>query len=353
MSAPLQYSGPGQVAQSIGSGPVVYIYQAEGENGQVKLEVNQKRTRRSTAIHGYLKSTLEDETARISLTPFDSWAILPALFPAYLGITTAGTNGTAGVLAIGTRPHDIAAGAANGTAPTTIWTPDGRLYRVVRTAITKPPGMRLGVGQPLFTGMEITGLADPAMTLGQGGELLDTAAHVAGTGTATGITESGASNPAAGGTFPAYGVPDFVNGYWSGAWGAVAGFTTLDAEDGWSLEIDAKYSPLISQKRTYHYKLDSIEFMVKARLTGPTHTQLAAKALAFAAGAVLTQGSATDLILTGPSSKTVTLKDCTVYLEGQGFEFGGTKLATGEVAFVTKLDFTSSATPNPGLVFSA
>lgn len=343
MPSPTLYSGPGQVAASFQG--TTYVLQADGENGAIKLDLMEKRTRRSSGMFGYHKSTLEDQMAKISLTPFDSWALLPYLFPPYLGITTAG--GTTSAFLNGIRPHDYAAGtagavSANGKAATTIWTPDGRLYSVVRTAPTKPPGMKLGVGQPLFTAMEIVGLADAAVALGASGAII----------TANAITESGGSNNAGAGSAPAYGVPDFINGHWTGAWGSITGFTALDPEDGWTLDMQAKFSPLTVQKRTYHYKLDSVEVIVKGRLTGPTHTQLAGKILAHTLGGVLTEGSATDLVLTGPSSKTITLKDCEVFLEGAGFEFGGTKLGTGEVAFVTQADFTNGV-PGPFLEFSA
>ena len=342
MSAPVLYSGPGQAALTYNGGgsSVVVGFQADGENGAIKLAINEKRTRRSTGMHGYLKSTLDDQTATISLTPFDSWSLLPYLYPAYLGVTTANTTAA---LNVGVRPHDFTydptLASLNGKAPTTIYTPDGRLYSVVRTAITKHPGMKLGVGMPLYTGMEITGLADPALALGASGAII----------TGNVITETGASNNISAGWSP-----DFINGHWTGAWGSVTGFTALDAEDGWELTVDAKYSPLTVQKRTYHMKLDSVEFVVKARLTGQTHTQLIAKIMAHTLGGALTEGSATNLVLSGPSSKTITLNDCEVFLEGQGFEFGGTKLGTGEVAFVTKVDFSGTPlAPAAALVFSS
>lgn len=326
------YSGPGKVTLAVNG--TVYAFQAEGENGAIKLAIVEKRTRRSQAIHGYIRSTLDDQTAALTFTPFDSWALLPALYPAYLGISVGATTGA---LVNGTRPHDYTAGAANGTAPAKVWTPDGRLYQVVRSAITTHPNMKLGVGQPLFEGCTITGIADITKDLGGSGAIISGNA----------ITESAAADPDATGFSP-----DFINGHWTGAWGAISGFAALEVEDYWTLSIAAKYSPLTVQKRTVHMKLDSVEAMVKGRLVGQTHTQLAGKILAHTLGATLGEGSATDLVLTGPSAKTITLKDCEVFLDNQGFEFGGAKLGTGEVAFVTKIDFTAGA-PGPAVIFSA
>lgn len=347
MSAPKTYSGPGQVAYGNGGSLTTsYILQAEGENGVVKLDFQEKRTKRYTAMFGYMKSTIDDQMAKISLTPFDSWSILPALFPTYLGITTGGATTTGG-LQPGTRPHDFAGGGADVSNPTTIFTPDGRLYTIARTAITKHPGLKLGVGMPLFTGMEITGLIPVTLAMGASSTLVAV------------TSETGGSNNALSGSIPAYGIPDFINGHWTGALGSLTGFTALDAEDGWEIMVDAKYSPLTVSKRTQHMKLDSVEIMAKARITGlntgtapqATHTEITAQVLAHTLGGVLA-GTPDDLVLTGPSSKTITLKDCECYMEGSGFEFGGTKLGTGEVAFVTQLDFTTGAT-KPVLIFSA
>src|SRR5262249_54142214 len=134
---------------------------AEGENGQVKLALNEKRTARQTATFGYHRSTLDDQTIELDVTPFDSWALLPALFPPYLGVNTAGAAGNP-TPSVGQRPHDYVANAVNGKAATTVWTPDGRLYTIARSAITQHPSMKLGVGQPLYDGLKITGLWDAA-----------------------------------------------------------------------------------------------------------------------------------------------------------------------------------------------
>lgn len=343
MSAPILYSGPAKVIHSFAGHS--FAYQAEGESGQVKLSIEEKRTKRSTGMHGYLRSTLDDQTVKISLTPFDSWAALPSLFPAHLGIdTSAISNGTAAALGIGFRPHDVAAGSANGAATTKIWTPDGRLYTVFRTAITKHPSLKLGVGQPLFGGgIEITGLVDAASSIGTANKLITSINGVNDTGTAA------VADPDAGNF-----VEDFINGYWTGSWNAISG---LDAEDGWEVMVDAKYSPLTVQKRTYHMKLDSVEVHAKARLSGPAHTTLLTNTLNKSAailGSTIQNDPTTPapLVLTGPSGKTITLPDCTVFFEGGGFEFGGNKLGTGEVAFVSKAGITTGL-PTSVLTFSA
>ena len=237
MSAPQLYSGPGQVAYNFQGKP--YILQAEGENGQVKLDYAEKRTQRASGMFGYMKSTLDDQTAKVTVTPFDSWAILPAVFPTYLGINTAGAT-TSGGLTVGVRPHDFAAASATGGAPvinglaaTTIWTPDGRLYTVTRSAITRHPSLKLGVGMPLFGGVEITGLVPAANAIGSASQLISILGD-------EGASETAQVNNAVATAIPPYGVPDYINEHWTGALGSLTGLTGLDAEDGWDIAVDAK-----------------------------------------------------------------------------------------------------------------
>jgi hypothetical protein len=315
-----------------------YALQAEGENGALKLDVVETMFPRYTAVLGYLRRTLNGQMCKISLTPFDSWALLPGLFPAYLGVGTGGSS-TSDLL-IGRRPHDYAGGGANTNAATKLWTPDGRLYTVARSALTKPPNMRLGVGQPLFEGIEITGLAvaDPALRAGT---------------PMIAVVESAASDPDTAGF-----APDFINGHWLGTWGSVSGFASMEVEDYWTLTCNAKYSLLTIQNWPTHMKLDSVEYFIKGRMQGPTHTQIISQMLTHVQGATLAESSGQDLVLTGPagtaggSAKTVTLKDCELVMENAGIELGGTKLNTGEIGFYTKVDFTSGA-PTPALQFSA
>jgi hypothetical protein len=91
--------------------------------------------------------------------------------------------------------------------------------------------------------------------------------------------------------------------------------------------------------------------MAKARLVGPTHTQLVAQIGTHTSGTLAGSGTnAADLVLTGPGSKTITVKQ--TELRGAGFEFGGTKLGTGEIGFVTQMKFNGSGVPQPLLTFS-
>jgi hypothetical protein len=64
-----------------------------------------------------------------------------------------------------------------------------------------------------------------------------------------------------------------------------------------------------------------------------------------------------DLALSGPNGKSITLKNADVV--GAGFEFGGTRLGTGEIGFVNGMAFSGGGSGQNGqavqplLVFSA
>ena len=319
------YAGPGKV----------YIgtlgLQPDGVNGAIKATVDEKTSVRASAMYGEMFETLDDVTGKITTTPFDNWNLLPTLLPTFLGVTTAvGTGFGSGVLAIGTNPF-------TGTkVPVGVYTPDGRLYNFVRGAITKHPAMKFLPGAPLFSEIEISALGDLAKNPGDSAFLI----------TGNAITESGATDPDTTG----FGVADYGQTHWTAAWGSIAGFTGMEAEDGWELVSDVKYNFYTVQKVTRLAKLSSARFMLKGRIVGPTHTQLLGKVLAHTSGGILTEGSSTDLVLTGSNSKAVTLKNCEV--KGAGFEFGGTKLGTGEIGFVTNVVVSGGVAP-ASLIFSA
>lgn len=327
MSATI-YAGPGKVFfNSVG-------IQANDTNGQIVAKTVQDTDPASVSMFGRVGYLQGNVVETIDLTPWENWGLIPTLLPVYLGVSH---GATAGVLKIGTQPHNP---AGAGDAPAVIWTPDGRSYTFPRTAIIKHPDINLGANKPLFGAMQLVNIIASAKAMGASG-----AFHT--------VTETAATDP--GGAFI---TSDFDRGAWYGAWGTSAGFggdggAALEAEDGFTISTAVKYSPLPVQKLVRAYKLDEVYFMCKGRLFGPTHTQITA-ATGINSGRTLGQyiptTNAADLVLTGPNTKTVTLKNADIV--GAGFDFGGTKLGTDEVGFVTGMTFTAGA-PQPLLVFSA
>ena len=90
MSAETLYAGPAKVYRGTTG------FFPEGENGDVKMEVEQEKLAVASAMHGHLRYQQGDATLKITLKPFDNWGLLSALFPPALG---ASVGATAGVLA--------------------------------------------------------------------------------------------------------------------------------------------------------------------------------------------------------------------------------------------------------------
>ena len=313
------YAGPGKVyVNSI-------ALQPEGENGPIKLGLTEDTAEIAAAMFGRVGEQVADQTVDLTVKPFDNWGSLATLFPTYLGVTVGASTGA---LVIGTRPHTTA------NVATKVWTPDGRLYNIIRSALVGHPSLHLGVGKALFGDVKILGVGDGVTPVAMGASGFLIAGNA--------ITESGAADP--GGAMT---MSDFIRGAWTGVWGSVTGFDAVEAEDEWTIETNIKYSALKVQGRTRGMKLDSVAFMAKCRPFGPTHTQIVGAIGAHTHGGRL--GSA-DLTLTGPSSKTITLKNAAI--KGGGFDFGGTQLGSGEIGFVNEMTFSAGAA-QPLLVFSA
>ena len=327
MSATI-YAGPGKLYLN------AVAIQAEGTNGQITAKTVQTADPVGNALFGRVGYLQGDTIETIDLTPFDNWGILKTLFPAFLGVTCGLQTGA---MVIGTRPHNPA-GAADAAAK--IWTPDGRLYTFPHAAITKHPDIHLGANKPMFGPMQLTNIQATGIAMGTAG-----AFHT--------VTETGATDP--GGAFV---TSDIERGAWYGAWGTVAGFggdggAALEAEDGFTITSSIKYSPLKVQGLTRAYKLDEVYFMVKCRPYGPTHTEITTMTginSGRVLGNYLPSTNAASLVLTGPNGKTVTMPNAD--LVGAGFDFGGTKLGSDEIGFISGMTFTTGAA-QPLLQFSA
>lgn len=335
MNSTNYYAGPGKLYFNSKG------FQAQGENSTINASLDEKTSAVGAGQFGEMGETVDDQLIKISTTPFDDWSLLTTLFPTMLGVSTAALTG---LLRVGARPHEAqritSAGALTTAMPAQIWTPDGQLYNFVRSAITKPPEVKLGPGTPLFGQIELTCLGDPTKNPGDSDFLVSGNA----------ITETAAPDP--GGPMS---LANFVRGKWTGAYGTGAGFggdsgASLEAEDFWTIVPNVKYNTHTVQKVSRQMTLASANFMIKARLFGPTHSQLLAKLLSGGSGYLKGSTGGVDLVLSGPASKTITLKNCEV--KGAGFEFGGSRLRTGEVGFIPLQVFTAGV-PQPKLIFSA
>lgn len=333
------YAGPGKVFLGTTG------FQPDGVNGAINMNIEEKTALRGTAMFGELFETLDDVTAKVTLVPFDNWLLLPKLFPAFLGVdTSAIAGGAAAALKIGTDVFDPT--LAGTKTPMGVYTEDGRLYNFVRGGMSKHPNMKFLPGVPLFSQIELSAFGDVTLAPGQNSFLM----------TNNAITESGGVDPDATG----FGIADYGQSHWTGSWGNITGFVNLEAEDGWELVSDVKYNSYTVQKVSKTMRLASSRFMIKGRLVNNTvaglHSLMVGKVLSHVGGAILSESAlannsgAQNFVLTGANGKTVTLVN--VEMKSTPFEFGGTKLNTGEVGFVTKVNVAASV-PTNSLIFSA
>ena len=338
------YSGPGKVYFNAKS------FHAQGENGQVKMTLEQKTAAVAQAELGRASETFEDAQVKVAVTPFDDYSLLPTLFPLNLGVTqSVGT----GLLNVGAYAHDasfVTSGSTNTNAkvPLAVWCADGTEYNLVRAAITKHPDIMLGASTPLFGSCELTCIGDT--TLLPGGS-----AYLFAANPVSGLQDTGAAavaNPDA-----SFAWTNFVRERWTGAYGTISGgtvtgltgFTTLESEDSWTISVNAKYSPIYVQKILKHMKLDSVEVVAKTKLVGPSHSQLLTAMLARTSGQRMANQTY-GLQLTSASGKKVTLNNCE--LKGAGITTGGTNVRAGEIGFVSAYTFTTPGTTDPILTFA-
>ena len=352
------YSGPGKVYFNSKS------LHAQGENGQVKMTLEQKTAAVAQAELGRASETFEDVNAKISVTPFDDYSLLATLFPKNLGVSTPALTGA---LKIGAYAHDASFVTSGVTAtaakvPLYVWCADGSEYFLVRGAITKHPDIMLGASTPLFGSCEFTCIgdsADPTTPLLPGASgYLFAATPMSGVYEPSGSGGTANADPDA-----SFAWTNFIRERWTGDYGPIAagtgtvtgltGFTTLESEDSWTISVNAKYSPIYCQKILMHMKLDSVEVVAKAKIVGPTHSQILATMLAPATSRLSGSRMANQtygLQLTSATGKKVTLNNCE--LKGAGITTGGTNVRAGEVGFVSAYTFTTPGTTDPILTFA-
>ena len=338
------YSGPGKVYFNSKS------FHAQGENGQVKITLDQKTAAVAQAELGRASETFEDAQVKIGVTPFDDYSLLATLFPKNLGVTNS--VGT-GLLKVGAYAHDasfVTSGGTNTAAlvPVAVWCADGSEYNLVRAAITKHPDIMLGASTPLFGSCELTCIGDPT-------KLPGSSAYLFAANPVSGPQDYGSaaiSDPDA-----SFAWTNFIRERWTGAYGSISGgtvtgltgFTAMESEDSWTISVNAKYSPIYVQKILKHMKLDSVEVVAKTKLVGPSHTQLFAQLLTRTSGQRMANQTY-GLQLTSASGKIVTVANCEV--KGAGITTGGTNIRSGEVGFVSAYTFTTPGTADPILTFA-
>jgi hypothetical protein len=269
-----------------------------------------------TSMFGNVDRFLKDRVYKLGMRLWGAWENLSTCFPSYAMTPQAGTS------IFGVTDQAVAILARNG---------DKITYTNMR--VTKLMNLYLGVDSELFAAdMELTGI------IGNNVNPEDANAYYT-LATAQSYADS------------AFAKTNFKRVRFSGAWGALTGFTTITPQKGFhvSFNLDAKPVPCDG--------LGTVDFTVgentlqgecKCIPIGPTLAQIEAQASAQgkALGSLLSTNVA-DLTLAG-SGISVVLKNAGI-LE-HGYAFGAEPLRVGEMAWGTTQGFTAGAPQAIGTV---
>lgn len=259
--------------------------------------------------YGQIDSLDEDAIATCQFTPEGRWnAATRAFLWPYL-------NPTVGL--------DIF-GAAD--VPTVIHDSNAHIHTLIASAITQMPSIILSAAQTMIGQATITGVRGTGLDWNDASSLYT---HATGGGTFTDA---------------AFVPSDIKVQNYSGAWGAVTGFGTINTESGWTVDF---------QTDVRFIKIDEVGSMkavlggviVSARCIPVDITQAnIITALDYQEGASRRGKSgnplASDLVITGADgSAIVTLKSAK--LLSAGMRFGAGIVRNGELAWVATRNFTA------------
>jgi len=221
----------------------------------------------------------------------------------------------------------------NSDAPLQWLSNNGDVITVRAGAVTKMPELILGVEKAGIGPMEFGGV------VGNGLEASASNSYYT-------IATGQAVNP------PPITASKIPRQKYTAAWGSVAGFTSFQAQEEWTIAHELKLAPVRIQGRTVDMKILSYRCMAKCQPAEPSMANIDAALLA--QGAAAAHGAklssvAADLVITGAQTVSVTVKNAA--LKTAGFVFGGKALRNGEIGFVSTIN-VSSGTATPALVLA-
>jgi len=265
-----------------------------------------------SSVGGEQDTTITDLTWKIVGQPKAIWttAVAGAIVPAgIVNWTTAGGR---------------VCGSANRYV--TVIGSDGEMYIFARGCVTKPARLFFGLGKSLYGSVEWT------CYIGSAAQTTDTGAFYV---QSTGATWSQVDYPTT-----------HQEAIATAAWGAVTGWTTLFAEDGFSVEHEVKLTPVKMGNLTVDHRISGYRAACKFKPEQPTSAQLlTALGLQGASMGVGTRMSsrANSFVITAPGvglGGSGTSISCTIAgasLNKGAFLFSNKVNRHGEFAMITSL----------------
>jgi hypothetical protein len=266
-----------------------------------------------TSLYGAVDEVYHDMLVKLTGTPtYYDTAAITTMFPYLTGLIGQTYPGASDV-------------------PLTFLSDNGDQIILTSAMIGKMPDLELGASGPILGSMEIWGVIGNGMSPATANSYY------------TQSTGNGYSAPAVPST------ASFARQEFTAAWGSVAGFTSFQAQDKWTISHDLALDPVIIQGRTRAFKLKSYRVMAKCMPLGPTMVQIdAATGLLQSAGGGILSGArlsqvnaASNLVISGATSMTVTLGNAA--LKTAGYMFGGKPLRAGELGWVSTLNSANTS----------
>lgn len=293
--------GPGRVVYNYGDVAEVVFHSKEGITSALETTTEKP----PSDIFGKLGSRLVDQIGKTTFNPVGvlSAEILARLFPA------AYTTPAIGASLFGASDVPIGVHSKAGTLVT--W---------VNGAFTNMPAIMLSARKTALGSCEIT--------------------HLLKNNTARTAANAMHSDPAS----VAYSDAGFAESDmkmvpYIGTWGAISGFTSIQASEGWTitptLEIEFKAS---DDDGTYDAFLKSVEISAKCRPLGLSEANILAN-LPSGQNIGSVPSNAADLTIAGTGGLTVVLKNATL-LEGP-LQYGNTELRAGELMWTANPDVSA------------
>ncbi|HEX4122889.1 MAG TPA: hypothetical protein VH619_19915 [Verrucomicrobiae bacterium] len=264
-----------------------------------------------TALYGKIDKIARDLVVKAKGRPrFYDTAALSTLFPYLSGVNGALYPGSTDV-------------------PCTWNSNNGDTITITSAIVGKMPELELGVNGPVLGEMEIWGV------IGNGMDPSTSASYFSKS------TGNSFTNPAVPGTAV------IGNQEFTASWGSIAGFTSFQAQDKWTVSHELDLQPVEIQGRTRAFRFVSYRALAKCKPLGPTMAQIDAALYAQgsgAAGGYRLSTNAANLVISGSNSMIITLGNAGMVTEG--FVFGGKALRQGEVGWVSSLSIGSGGAPS-------
>ena len=257
------------------------------------------------SMYGVVDKTIGDRVYKVPLRLWGAWENLTDLFPA----------------AVMTPVIDSSLLSPSADVTLTIWARNGDKLVYANACVTKVANLYLGVDSDLFA-------ADVEFTCIVANAANPEDANAYFTLSNTALTESAFAKTA------------FKKVRWTGAWGALTGFTSFVGQKGFSINWQMETRPIaVDGYGTRDLALTKFVGGCTCIPIVPTLAQLEAQAAAqgVAFGALLSAKSG-DLTITGNGGGSVVLKNAGIIKHG--YKFGVEPLRIGETTWETTRGFT-------------